>query len=165
LVKMPPPRRAKIEISEAPKRERDSASTTGGRWARSRRAGQVPEEAGDREQREAGDEHAGDRAGAERDGEAALQAGARGFGGADVGADRDVHADEAGRARQDRADHEAGALRSGRGRRRRGGDDDADDGDRRVLAAQIGALAPSWMAAATSIMRWLPAEARAPGGW
>ena len=35
--------------------------------------------------------------------------------------------------------------------------DDADDGDRRVLAAQIG-RAPSWIAPATSIMRWLPAR-------
>ena len=58
---------------------------------------------------EAGDEHAGDRAGAEGDGQAALQAGARRLGGADVGADRDVHADEAGGAREQRADHEAAA--------------------------------------------------------
>ena len=110
LVKMPPPRRAKIEISEAPNASATSASTTMrslGAWPAS--AGQVPEEDRDREQAEAGDQHAGDRADAERHGEAALQAVARGFGGADVGPDRDVHADEAGRARQHRAD--AGSRR------------------------------------------------------
>ena len=67
-------------------------------------AGQVPEQHRDREEREAGDEQAGDGAGAERGREAALQAVARGLGGADVRADRDVHADEAGGAGQDRAD-------------------------------------------------------------
>ena len=71
-------------------------------------------------------------------GEAALQAVARGFRGADIGADRDVHADEAGRARQDRADQE----RDGRQRLQEDADDDrdddADDCDRRVLALQIG---------------------------
>ncbi len=71
-----------------------------------RDADQVIEEAGDREQREAGNEHAGDGAGAEGDGQALLQARARGFGGADVGSDRNVHADEAGGAGQDRAEDE-----------------------------------------------------------
>ena len=56
---------------------------------------------------------------------------ARRLGGAHVGADRDVHADEAGDARQHRAEHEAGGAESGRGRRTTiDRDDDADDGDR-----------------------------------
>ena len=103
---MPPPRRAKIEISEAPKARAVSAVTTSRSLGAGPGAGQVPEQAGDREQGEAGDQQAGDGAGAEGDGQAALQAGAGGFGGADVGPDRDVHADEAGGARQQRADDE-----------------------------------------------------------
>ena len=98
LVKMPPPRRAKIEISEAPKASATSASITIAVVGRvGRGCDEEVEEDRDGEQRQAGDEHAGDRAGAERDGQALLQAGARRLGGADVGADRDVHADEAGR--------------------------------------------------------------------
>ena len=119
LVKMPPPRRAKIETSEAPSASAVSAVTT---FAVVRRVAAGPvryqNRTGDREQRQAGDEQAGDRAGAEGGGQAALQAGARGLGGADVGADRDVHADEAGRARQDRADDERGGATARRGTRR-----------------------------------------------
>ena len=70
-------------------------------------ARQIPEEAADREQRQSRHQHAGDGACAEGDGEAALQRSARRFGGADIGAHRNGHADEAGRARQDRADQEA----------------------------------------------------------
>src|SRR3712207_7167232 len=40
----------------------------------------------------------------------ALEAEAGRLGGADVGTDRDIHADIAGRARQERADREAGRL-------------------------------------------------------
>ena len=61
----------------------------------------------DAEEREAGDQQAGDRAGAEGDGEAGGEALARGLRGADVGAHRDLHADEAGGAGEDRADEEA----------------------------------------------------------
>ena len=85
------------------------------------------EQAGDREQGQAGDEHAGDGAGAERDGEAALQAGPGGFGGADIGADRDVHADEAGHARQEGADDEGGGATAAEEEEDEHGDDDADD--------------------------------------
>ena len=49
-------------------------------------ARQVPKQHADREQRQTGDEHASDCAGPERRRETALQAVARGFGGADVGA-------------------------------------------------------------------------------
>ena len=80
------------------------------------------------------------------------------LGGAHVGAHRDVHADEAGGARQHRADQEAdgGVLAEEDGEHDE--DDDADDGDGGVLAAQVG-LAPSWIAAAISCMRALPASA------
>ena len=81
-------------------------------------AGQVPEQDRDREEREAGNEHPGDRAGAEGGGEAALQAVAGGFGGADVGPDRDVHADEAGRTGQDRAEQERGGATAAEEERR-----------------------------------------------
>ena len=70
-------------------------------------AGQVPEQARNREQRQSGHQHAGDGAGAEGGGEALLEAAAGGLGGADVGPHRNVHADEAGRARQDRTDQES----------------------------------------------------------
>ena len=63
-------------------------------------AGQIPEQHRNREQSEAGDQQAGDGAGAEGDGQALLQAGAGRLGGADVGAHRNVHADEAGDSRQ-----------------------------------------------------------------
>ena len=136
---MPPPRRAKIEIREAPKASATSASTTlavvGGEALD---VDQEVEEDRDGEQGEAGDQHAGDRAGAEGDGEAALQAGARRLGGADVGADRDVHADEAGDAREQGAEHEADRLEAAEEEADQDGDDDADDGDRAVLAEQIG---------------------------
>jgi hypothetical protein len=119
LVKMPPPRRAKIEISEAPKPSATSASITV-RLIRgiAQRCGQEAEIEGDAEQREARDQHAGDGAGLEGEFEAAGQRRGRGLRGAHIGAHRDVHADEAGRARQHRADQEAG--------------------DRHVLAFEIG---------------------------
>ena len=63
--------------------------------------------AGDAEQREADDEHAGDGAAAEGDVERRADAAARGLGHAGVGAHRHVHADVAGGAGQDAADQEA----------------------------------------------------------
>src|SRR6476660_8294602 len=64
LVKMPPPRRAKIEISEAP------------------HLGQIGEVDGDAEQRQACHQHAGDGAGLEGELEPAGQRSGRGLGGA-----------------------------------------------------------------------------------
>ncbi len=108
LVKMPPPRRAKIEISEAPKPSATSASMTSRlAGAEAHGAGQHPVVDGNAEQREAGHQHAGDRARLEGDLEAGGEAVGGGLRGADVGAHRHVHADEAGRARQDGADGEA----------------------------------------------------------
>ena len=71
------------------------------------RPGQDPEIDGDAEEREAGDEQAGDGAGAEGDGEAGAERLRGGLRGADIGAHRDEHADEAGRAGEDGADGEA----------------------------------------------------------
>ncbi len=108
LVKMPPPRRAKIEISEAPKPSATSASMTArSLGAQAERAGEEAEVDGDAEQREARDQHAGDGAGLEGEIEAAGERAGRGLRGADVGAHRNVHADEAGDARKHRADGEA----------------------------------------------------------
>ena len=108
LVKMPPPRRAKIEISEAPKPSATSASITMRVFGRvAQRAGQDREIDRDAEQREAGDQHAGDGAGLEGEFKPAGERTDGGLRGAHVGAHRDVHADEAGGARQHRADQEA----------------------------------------------------------
>ena len=106
FVKMPPPRRAKTEISEPPKPRPTSASTASLRLT-SKIAGQDAVVAGDAEQGEAGDEHAGDGAAAEGDVERRADAAARGLGDAGVRADGHVHADEAGRSGRDAADQEA----------------------------------------------------------
>ena len=63
--------------------------------------------AGDAEQRQADDEQAGDRAALEGDVERRRHAAAGRLGDAGVGAHREVHADEPGRAGEDAADHEA----------------------------------------------------------
>jgi len=64
---------------------------------------------------------------------------ARGFGGAHVGADRNVHPDEPGRCRQDRAGDEAGGAKPAEEEEDHRSDDHADDGDGGVLAAKVGA--------------------------
>ena len=60
--------------------------------------------AGDADQAETDDQHAGHRARAERDRQTLRQTLARGFRGAHVGAHRDVHADITGGARKRGAD-------------------------------------------------------------
>ena len=107
LVKMPPPRRAKIEISEAPKPSATSASIISRLPDGDAHAAQNDEVADHAQQREAGHQHAGDGARLEGEVEALPQALLRGDGGAHVGAHRHVHADEAGGARQHGADQEA----------------------------------------------------------
>ena len=87
--------------------------------------------AGDAEQREADDEHAGDRAAAERDAERLRDAVTSGLGDARVGAHRDVHADVAGRRRRAAADREADGDLDVLDEDQRHEQDDADDGDRR----------------------------------
>ena len=128
-----------MEMSEAPKPSATSASMTSRlSGVEAERAGQDPEVDGDAEQREAGDEKPGDRAGAEGDREAGAERLRGGLRGAHVGAHRDEHADEAGRAGKDRADGEAD--RGGHREQAPGEheDHDADDGDRRILARQVG---------------------------
>ena len=102
---MPPPSRAKTEISEPPKPRPISASIASlSVWSVS---DQDPEVAGDAEQGQADDQQAGDRAALEGDVERRRDAAAGRLGDAGVGADREVHADEAGRAGEHAADHEA----------------------------------------------------------
>ena len=92
----------------------------------------------DAEQREPGDEHAGDRARLERDVEATRERQGSPLRGADVGAHRHVHADEAGCAGQDSADEEADGDWPGEQKAKDDEDDRADDGDGEILAAEIG---------------------------
>jgi hypothetical protein len=105
LVKMPPPSRAKIEISEEPK----ARPTSGSMHVISHRAAlpadQDGVEAGDAEQAEADDQHAGDGAAAEghvqrrRSGRCVAASAVRTLARTD-----DVHADVAGGAGEHRAD-------------------------------------------------------------
>ena len=98
-----------------------------------------PVVAGDAEEPEPDDEEARDRAGAERDVQRGRQALLRRLGGADVGANRDVHADEAGRRGEHGADEEAD--RGAPAELVVEADDEegghGDDPDRHVLAAQV----------------------------
>ena len=103
-----------------------------------RRSGQIPEEDADREQSQARHQHAGDRARAEGYRQPALQRATTGFGGADIGADGDVHADETRCPRQDRADQEGEGGCDAQKEQDQRGHDHADDGDGRILAAEIG---------------------------
>jgi hypothetical protein len=100
--------------------------------------GQHTEIDGDAEQRETGDQQPGDGAGLEGEFQSTGERGGCGLRGADVGAHRDVHADEAGRAGQDGADGEADRDGNAEEDRQEYEDHDTDDTDRRVLAAQIG---------------------------
>ena len=140
LVKMPPPRRAKIEISDEPNARPDQRVQRRVLGV-ARVMRQHDEVAGDAEQRKADHQHAGDRAAAERDGERGCDAAPRGFGRAHVRAHGDVHADVAGEAREDRADRKTD--RGAPVQRETDHDEqhDADDRDRRVLAIEIRARA------------------------
>ena len=105
FVKMPPPSRAKIEISEPPKASPTSACSE---WSLSPVRRIISAVVGrDAEQPEADDQHAGDRAAAECDLQRRIEPDARRVRRAHVRAHRDVHADVAGEAREDRADGEA----------------------------------------------------------
>ena len=136
LVKMPPPSRAKTEISEPPKPRPISALIAV--------FGAVVEDRGEHAvvarhagQRQADDEQAGDRAAAEGDAQRRRDAAAGGLGDARVGAHRDVHADVAGRAREQAADREADRDGDVLHEDQRDEQHDADAGDRRVLAVQV----------------------------
>ena len=99
---------------------------------------QDPEVAGDPEQRQADDQQAGDRAALEGDVERRRHAAAGGLGDARVGPHRDVHADEAGGAGEDGADHEADRGLPVLEDQQHHGDRHRDGGDDRVLAVQVG---------------------------
>ena len=73
-----------------------------------------------------------------REVEALGERGGRRLGDAHVGADRDVHADEAGGAREHRADQEADRGVDAEEEEGEDEDHDADDADGGVLAAEIG---------------------------
>lgn len=92
----------------------------------------------DTEQREAGHQHAGDGARLEGEFKTAGQRLGRGLRSAHVGANRHVHADEAGGAGQHGADQEADGDKDAEEVSQQREDDDADNGDGRVLTAQIG---------------------------
>ncbi len=92
----------------------------------------------DAQQGETNHKHAGNGAGLERQGEARCEALAGGFGGAHIRAHRDLHADKARRARQDRADQEADRhLPVAKGDGEHDEHRDPDIGDHAVLAREI----------------------------
>ena len=101
------------------------------------RAGQDHVIDSDAEQREARHQHAGDGAGLEGDLKTAGQRLHRGLRGADVGAHRDIHADEAGGAGQDRADGEADRDQPAEQQPDHDEDHDPHHADGGVLAFQI----------------------------
>ena len=92
----------------------------------------------DAQEREASDQQPGDGAGLECQFKPAGERANGGLRGADVGAHRDVHADEAGQARQHRADQEADRDQGAEEVPDDGEDHDADEADRGVLALEIG---------------------------
>ena len=122
--------------AEAQRHERIDDGATGGFEAESRGQDAVVDR--DAEQSEAGNEQAGDRAGFERDVEALAQRLHRGLRRADVGAHRDVHADETGRAREDRTDQEADRHPFAEQPGERDEKHDADHGNGDVLTLEIG---------------------------
>ena len=136
---MPPP---------SPREDRDQRGAEGQRHQRvdhfaavgriAHHLDQHPEQHGDRQQSQPGDQHSGDRAGAESEGEAGLQPLFGGRRGADVGAHRDVHPDITGEAGQDRADDEGDRAGPVEEQSNQDRDDHADDPDRRVLPVEIG---------------------------
>ena len=136
LVKMPPPRRAKTEISEPPKPRPMSASTAS-LVSTSKPDGEDAVVARHAEQGEAGDEHPGDGAAAEGDVERRADTAARRLGHAGVGAHGHVHADEARGRRGEAADEEADRHLDVLQRDEGDEEDHADDGDGPVLTAQV----------------------------
>ena len=102
------------------------------------RAGEIAEIERDAEEREAGHQHPGDGAGLEGNFEAAGERADRGLGGAHIGTDRHVHADEAGQPRQYRADRKSNCDEPAEEVANDEKDDDADDRDRGVLPLEIG---------------------------
>ena len=127
LVKMPPPSRAKIEISEPPKaRPMSACSVRPGHAHRD----QNPVIAGDADEAEADDQHAGDRAAAKCDVERFAHAFVRSLRGAHIGPNGDVHADVAGGTREHGADQKTDRGRPAEGEAEDQKQHDADGADR-----------------------------------
>ena len=158
LVKMPPPRRAKTEISEPPKPRPTSASTASLSCA-SKIAGEDAVVAGDAEQRQADDEHAGDGAAAERDAAAPGRC-RRGRPRPRARSRAPTRSCRCSRPPPDRmppiseADRDVDVLDDDQ----RDEQDDADDRDRRVLAVAGRRCAPSWTASEIARIRSLPGD-------
>ena len=122
--------------AEAERHQRiDHGAAVGGQIQVMREEGEVD---GDAEQRQTRDQHAGDGAGLEGEFKSAGQRRRRGLRGAHVGANRDVHADEAGSTRQHRADQEADRDQHAEEVGQQREDHDADQADGHVLALEIG---------------------------
>ena len=136
LVKMPPPSRAKTEISEPPKPR--PIERVDGLLVAAAGEDEHAVVAGDAEQREADDEQAGDRAAFEGDVERRRHAAAGRLGDAGVGPHREVHADEAGRAGEGAADHEADRGLVVLQEPEHDRDRHRDRGDDHVLAVEVG---------------------------
>ena len=99
LVKMPPPSSGEDRDQRGAEAERDQrVNRLAIRGRVAERAGQNAEIASDAEKREPGDQQPGHRARAEGDVETAGEGFRRRLRSADIGAHRDVHADEAGGA-------------------------------------------------------------------
>ena len=99
--------------------------------------GQKPVEAGNAEQPQADDEHAGDRAAAKGNGQRFVETGTRSFRRAHIGANRHVHADETGQPRKNGTDGEAAGGCAVQKNPDDHEQDDADDAYRRVLPIEI----------------------------
>jgi hypothetical protein len=138
LVKMPPPRRAKIEISEEPKAKPISGLSA---WQSAAVPPQEPVERRHAQQAQAHHQHAGDGAAAEGHVQRRPDALGGRLRGAHVGAHRHVHADEAAGAREHRADHEADGRLDVQYHADQHRQHHADDGDGLVLPGQVGCRA------------------------
>jgi len=101
------------------------------------RTGGPPEEQHDADESQADDQHAGDGATLEGDVQCRTDALGGGLRGAHVGAHRDVHADEAAGARQDRPEHEADGCLGVEEDQDQRSQHDADDADGLVLAGEV----------------------------
>ena len=92
---------------------------------------------GNAKQREARNQKPGDGARLKRNVEPGTERLRRRLRRPDIGAHRDIHADESRRARKDRSDQKSGRERPGHKETKRRENDDADGGDCRILAFQI----------------------------
>ena len=157
LVKMPPPRRANTEMSEPPKPESDERVDR--ILLLDAREQQHAVVAGHAEQRQARHEHAGDGAALERHVERLAHAAAGRLGDARIGANRHVHADKTGGAREGAADRKADCGLDVERDRQQDRQHHGHDADDLVLPGQVGRQRPP------GPPRRSPASARCPAIW